>query len=326
MKKYFYKKIIFILLLIFILFTFACKKLDYQYRSARLLNNLYLANDDMFSDAVAKKIVVPNNKEENIVQNIGAEGYFIASTDRYKSAFTRYHNPFKRLPMASLTKLMTALIVFENCKDLDEKYYVTTDAVDFPKDASLAKLKAGDKVSVKDLLYGLIIPSGNDAAMCLAENLCDSYDNFIIMMNNEAERLGAMNTHFSNPHGLDSEHHFTTAYDLFLITRELIKYPLFREISVAKEYEATIEASDGTVRKELWENTNLFITEELLMSSNVTLLAGKTGTTTNAGNCLVLLTKENKSGDEYISVVLNAKSKRNAYYNSNALISAIKKQ
>lgn len=325
MKEIFYKKIIFVLIVLLIFFNFSCRKLDYPYKGVRLLNNLYLANDDMFSDGVAKNIIVPNNKEENIVQNIGAEGYFIASIDRSKSAFTKYHNPFKRMPMASLTKLMTALVVLENCKDLNEKYYVTTDAVDFPKDASLAKLKAGDKVTVKDLLYGLLIPSGNDAAMCLAENLNNSYDNFIITMNNEAERLGALNTHFSNPHGLDAEYHFTTAYDLFLITRELIKYPLFKEITSAKEYEATIEESDGTLRKEVWENTNLFITEELLMSNNVTLLAGKTGNTTNAGNCLVLFTKENESGDEYISVVLNAKSKRNSYYNSNALLSAIKK-
>lgn len=285
---------------------------------------MYVANDSMFAEGTAKHIIIPDALNELTVANIGAEGYFIAAVDKNNNEFCRYHNPYKRLPMASLTKLMTALIVLENCKDLDQEYYVTTDAVDLEKNASKANLKAGDKIKVRDLLYGLLIPSGNDAAMVLAENLVDSYDNFIIMMNNEAERLGALNTHFANPHGLDSEYHFTSAYDLYLITRELTKYPIFKEITSKKEYTANITASDGTVRTEKWENTNYFVTGELLMSSNVSLLAGKTGNTTNAGNCLVLLAKDNKTGIEFISVVLNAKSKRNSYYNSNALLSAIK--
>lgn len=302
----------------------SCTKLEYAYKSSRLLNSLYVANDSMFATGTAKNILVPNPIEDLTVENIGAESYYIGCVDKNISEFTRYHNPYKRLPMASLTKLMTALVVLNNCKNLEEEYYVTTDAVDLDKDVSKANLRAGDKVKVKDLLYGLLIPSGNDAAMVLAENLVDSYDNFIIMMNNEAERLGALNTHFANPHGLDSEYHFTSAYDLFLITRELVKFPIFKEISTTKEYEANITASDGTIRTEKWENTNYFVTEELLMSNNVTLLAGKTGNTKGAGNCLVLLSQEKKTGNEYISVVLNAKSKRNSYYNSNALMSAIK--
>lgn len=325
MKKYLYKNICcFILVMMLCIITFSCTKLNDAYKPSRLMNNLYTANDNMFADGAAKYIVVPDALNEQIVDNIGADSYFIAALDRNKSAFTKYHNPYKKLPMASLTKLMTALVVLDNCKDLDTEYYVTTDAVDLEKNASTANLKPGDKVKVKDLLYGLLVPSGNDAAMCLAENLVDSYDNFIIMMNNEAEKLGAINTHFANPHGLDSEYHYTTAYDLFLITRELSKYKIFNDISTTREYIANITQSDGVVRTEKWVNTNYFVTEELLMSNNVTLIGGKTGNTTNAGNCLVLLTEDKKNGNDYISVVLNAKSKRNSYYNSNALISAIK--
>lgn len=302
----------------------SCSNLEYEYKNQRLINNLYVANDDMFAKGIAYNIVVPNNNEENAVQNIGAEGYFIASLDRFKSSYAKFHNPFKRLPMASLTKLMTCLVVLENCKDLNAEYYVSMNAVDFEKGVSTANLKAGDKVKVKDLLYGLMIPSGNDAAMVLAENLVDNYDNFIIMMNNKAEKIGALNTHFANPHGLDSEYHFSTAYDLFLITKELSKYDIFKDITSRREYEAEIDSSTGTKRTVKWENTNYFVTEELLMSSNVELLAGKTGTTNNAGNCLVLFVKDKNTKQEYISVVLNAKSKRNSYYNSNALISGIK--
>lgn len=320
-KKYKIKNIFALLCTIVLLSS--CKSVRVNYDSSRLLSNLYVANESTFADGTAKYIVIPNALEEQVVNNIGADGYFIASVNRFSSAFTKFHNPYKRLPMASLTKLMTALIVLENCPDLNKEFFVSTDAVDLEKDVSKANLRSGDKLSIKDLLYGLLVPSGNDAAMCLAENVFGNYDNFIIAMNNEAERIGAVNTHFANPHGLDSEYHFTTAYDMFLITRELMRYPIFKEITSTKEYMSNIIQSDGTVRTETWLTTNYFVTEELLMSSNVSLEGTKTGNTTNAGNCLVLVVTEKKSGVKYISVVLNAKSKRNSYYNSNALLSSI---
>lgn len=325
MKKIF-KKTSYVLLITFVsTVLFSCKGTRVNYDSSRLLSSLYVANESTFADGTAKYIVVPNALEEQIVNNIGADGYFIASVNRFSSPFVKFHNPYKRLPMASLTKLMTALVVLKNCSDLNQEYYVSTDAVDLEKDVSKANLKSGDKLKILDLLYGLLVPSGNDAAMCLAENVFNNYDNFIIAMNNEAERLGAVNTHFANPHGLDSDYHFTTAYDMFLITRELMKYPVFKDITVTKEYKANIIQSDGTVRQETWVTTNYFVTEELLMSSNVSLEGTKTGNTTNAGNCLVIVASDKKTNDKYISVVLNAKSKRNSYYNSNALLSAIPK-
>lgn len=311
------------LILVCTLFT-SCVNTAQKYDSSRIISNFHNANLNTFADGAAKNILVPDILNEIIVDNVGADAYYIASTNRFSSNYTKFHNPYKKLPIASLTKLMTALVVFRNCKDLNEKYYVTTESVDLERDVSKANLKAGDELSVRDLLYGLIVPSGNDAALALAENL-SGLDNFVIMMNNEAERLGAMNTHFANPHGLDSEHHFSTAYDLFLIMRELLKYDEFKKMSTTKEYSAKIKASDGTERIEKWLNTNYFVTEELMISQNVELLAGKTGNTKVAGSCLALLTKDKKNGDEYISIVLNAKSKRNSYYNSNAILAPISK-
>lgn len=314
-----------ILMILFTCFIFitSCKRIDNAYQSSRLLNSLYVAYDSMFADGVAKNIIVPNSDETNTVESIGADAYVVASLDRFSSNYTRYHNPFKRMAMASLTKLMTCLIVLENCKDFDQMYTVSDNAVNLEKTASNANLLAGDKVRVIDLLYGLMLPSGNDAAIVLAENVVGSYENFILMMNNEAERLGALNTHFANPHGLDANYHFTTPYDLFLITRELTKYDLFTKITSSKEYEADIEMFNGTSRKVKWINTNFFVTEELVLSNNVTLLGGKTGNTTNAGNCLVIYCKDKSTNIPYISVVLNAKSKKNMYYNTNALYSVI---
>lgn len=313
-------------LFVFVVFILtSCSRFRVNYDNKRLIANLYKANNNTFAEGTAEKIVVPDVSVEQIVENVGAESYFIASLDRKKSGYTKYHNPYKKMPMASLTKVMTALIVLENVEDLSKEYYVTSEDIELERDESRANLQNGDKLTVRDLLYGLLLPSGNDAATVLAKNVFNNYDNFIIAMNNEAERLGALNTHFDNAVGLDSDYHFTTAYDLFLITREAMKYKEFKEISTCKEYVGNITQSDGSIRSEKWLNTNYFITEELLMSSNVTLEGSKTGNTTKSGSCLLLVTKEKKSGDYYISVVLNAKSKRNSYYNSNALLSGITK-
>ena len=312
-------------LLAFVVFSLTSCGFKVNYDNKRLIANLYKANNDTFAEGTAEKIVVPDINVEQIIENVGAESYFIASLDRKKSGYTKYHNPYKKMPMASLTKIMTALIVLENVDDLSKEYYVTSEDVELERDESRANLQNGDKLSVKDLLYGLLLPSGNDAATVLAKNVFNNYDNFIIAMNNEAERLGALNTHFDNAVGLDSDYHFTTAYDLFLITREAMKYKEFKEISTSKEYVSNIIQNDGSTRQEKWLNTNYFITEELLMSGNVTLEGSKTGNTTKSGSCLMLVTKEKKSGDYYISVVLNAKSKRNSYYNTNALLNGITK-
>ena len=319
------KKLCIILIIILSINCFSCVKYEYKYDSSILLNDLYTANDSTFAEGVAEKIIIPKVLEELTVNNVSADCYFVSSTNRFESDFAKYHNAHKKVPMASLTKLMTALVTLQNCKNLDDEYYVSSDAVDLDKDVSKANLQVGDKVKIRDLLYGLLLPSGNDAANCLAENVASSKDNFVIMMNNEARRLGALHTHFANPHGLDSEFHFSTAYDLFLITRELAKYELFRSISVADTYTADIIKSDGTLRKEKWITTNFFVTKEFMLSNNVELLGCKTGNTKNAGYCLVLLCKDKKTGVEYISVVLNAKTKSNSYYNSNALLTSIPK-
>ena len=319
------KNIFIVIALLSAMILTSCSRFKVNYDNKRLISNLYKANNDTFAEGTAKKIVVPSLLEELIVENVGADSYFIASTDRKKSSFTKYHNAYKKMPMASLTKIMTALVVLENVKDLKTEYYVSSEDVELESDESRANLRTGDKLNVKDLLYGLLVPSGNDAAMCLSKNVFNNQDNFIIAMNNEAERLGALHTHFDNAVGLDSDFHFTTAYDMFLITREIMKYPIFKEITTTKEYTANIMQSDGIIRTETWYNTNYFVTEELLMSTNVVLEGTKTGNTKNAGNCLILVTKDKKKSDYYISVVLNAKSKRNSYYNQNALLSAIPK-
>ena len=316
------KKIIICFLIMSLLVS--CSKIPNAYDSERLRANVWSGSTNELATPYADKLFVPDTAVDAIVGNISAESYYASSTDRHNNDFVRYKNPYNQMPIASLTKLMTALVVFENCEDLEQKFTVSDNAINLERNASKANLMFGDKVSVKDLLYGLMLPSGNDAAITLAENLDGSMENFLLLMNNTAERIGALHSHFSNPHGLDSQYHYSTSYDIYLIMTELLKYPMFKTITGTKEYKASIEQIDGTIREENWENTNLFVMGDITISENVVVLGGKTGFTSSAGNCLAILSKSKTSGDEYISVILNASSKNNTYRNTNSILSEAK--
>ena len=116
----------------------------------------------------------------------------------------------KQTAMASTTKIMTAIVVLENCKDLSE--IVTIDSKAAGTGGSRLGLKKDDKITVEGLLYGLLMRSGNDAAVALAEYIAGSKEEFAKLMNNKAHELGLKNTNFVTPHGLDDPKHYTTAY------------------------------------------------------------------------------------------------------------------
>lgn len=323
-----YKRIIknIILFLLVVFFTSSCKSSKYKYSQDNLMSKIYTANEDQFAKGYADEIFIPDKTTQKPVENISAEAYYISSMHRNTDNFIRYKNPYQEMPIASLTKLMTALIILENCDNLDEIYEVPPDAIYLERNASVANLQAGDRISIKDLLYALLLPSGNDAALTLAINCGDgSLDNFSIMMNNEAMRLGAMHTHFVNPHGLNSNYHYSCCYDLYLILRELLKYPIFSEITSERTYKTKVIDLTGNQRELEWENTNYFVMGEMVISSNVNFVAGKTGYTQNAGDCLAIVSKSINSNEQYISIVLNATSKSNVYRNTNRLLGAIGK-
>ena len=310
------------ILVVLFIFT-SCVKLDNAYDDKNLKENFWMADAEQMANGFAYDLPIPEINSNELVENISADSYYISAVSTKNTNFMKYKNPYKEVPIASLTKLMTALVVLKNCNNFDELYTVSAEAINLERNASKANLRAGDKVSVRDLLYGLMLPSGNDAAIVLAENLDISMENFLMMMNREANSLGALHSNFTNPHGLDDQYHYSTCYDLFLITRELLKYPLFREIANKKEYTAKILQYDNKYRDEIWRNTNYFVVGDLGISSNVSLVGGKTGFTSNAGNCLVVVSKLKATNEEYISVVLNATTKDNTYRNTNTLLSKI---
>ena len=200
-------------------------------------------------------------------------------------------NEDQRLAMASTTKIVTAILAIENCKDLDEKFLVSEKAIGI--EGTSIYLKSGERLSMRELLYGLILASGNDCAVAIAEYF-ESEENFVNMMNEFASSLNLENTHFANPHGLDAEDHYTSAYDLAIMTSYALKNPTFKEIVSTERM--IIEKDDLYQARYLKHKNRLLFTDE-------NCVGVKTGFTDNAGRCLVHAHEEN--GMQLISVVLN---------------------
>lgn len=190
----------------------------------------------------------------------------------------------KRYP-ASTTKIMTALLTLENVSNLDET--VTSEAVDFENvtaDSSNAGILLGEQVTVRDLLYALMLPSANEAAYMLARHVGGSWEQFVDMMNDRAAELGCTGTHFCNPCGLHEDDHYTTAHDLYLIAKEAMKDVTFRDIVSTVQHRMA--------KTNLHEERIIYTTNQLIFSSfqpwsYANCLGIKTGHTSQAGNCFV---------------------------------------
>lgn len=190
----------------------------------------------------------------------------------------------KRYP-ASTTKIMTALLTLENVSNLDET--VTSEAVDFENvtaDSSNAVILLGEQVTVRDLLYALMLPSANEAAYMLARHVGGSWEQFVDMMNDRAAELGCTGTHFCNPCGLHEEDHYTTAHDLYLIAKEAMTDVTFRDIVSTVQHRMA--------KTNLHEERIIYTTNQLIFSSfqpwsYANCLGIKTGHTSQAGNCFV---------------------------------------
>ncbi len=200
-------------------------------------------------------------------------------------------NPDEKLPMASTTKIMTALTVLEKA-DLSEKVTVQKESVGI--EGSSIYLTEGEILSVEELLYGLLLESGNDAAHALSLYVGKTEKDFCDMMNEKAIGMGLSSTHFDNPHGLFSENHYTTARELAIITSEAMKNDVFRRIVATKKYHINEREN---CRERYFNNHNR------LLNTIENCVGVKTGYTLKAGRCLVSATCDGKS--TFIAVTLN---------------------
>lgn len=229
----------------------------------------------------------------------------------------------ERMYPASLTKVMTALVLLENYSgDFSDTLTASKNIYIKETGAQLCGFKEGDTVTLDQALRGLLMYSGNDAAVMVAEYVAGSVDEFVKMMNQKAIELGATKTHFTNPHGLSDKEHYTTAYDLYLIFQEAIKYDKFRQIIHEPTYQFDYQGADGNKKSMNWKTTNLFLNEERTVPESVVLIGGKTGTTAAAGSCLITLS-QNMQNEDFICVVLKAKDKTSLYDEMSQLLMRI---
>ena len=191
--------------------------------------------------------------------------------------------------MASTTKIVTCITVLDNY-DIDQEITIKKEWTGI--EGSSIYLKEGEVYSVEDLLYGLMLRSGNDSAVALAIGLSGSIEGFTALMNKTAIKCGAKNSSFMNPHGLDDEHHYTTAYDLAMITRYAMDNEKFSKIVSSKKYLCMASGE-----KKVWYNKNKML-NDYEFATGV-----KTGYTKKAGRCLV--SSSNKNNFKLICVVLN---------------------
>ena len=201
-------------------------------------------------------------------------------------------NMNEQLPMASTTKIVTAITVIQNSKNLDETIQINDSAVGV--EGSSIYLRKGEQISIRDLLYGLMLRSGNDSAVALACHTGGSVEGFAKMMNETAKKAGATNSNFVTPHGLDHKDHYTTAYDLAKITAYALNNPIFKEIVSTKMH--TVDKTN-TSEKRYMSNKNR------LLNTLDGCIGVKTGYTKRAGRCLVSATK--RDNETYVCAVLN---------------------
>ena len=210
------------------------------------------------------------------------------------------HNKDEKQYPASTTKVMTALLVLENVDDLDQKVAFTRTAINIDPTSSTLNPKAevGEIMTVKDILYGMMLASGNECGAMLGEIVAGTEEAFTEMMNRKAEELGAVNTHFTNAYGIHDPDHYSTAYDLCLILKAAMENEGFRDIMDHKEY--TIPKTNKYNERKL-KNSHSFINGTIKEEG---VIGGKTGSTPQAGRCL--LTAAVQEGLYTISAVMKS--------------------
>ncbi|MCJ8006720.1 serine hydrolase [Lederbergia wuyishanensis] len=221
---------------------------------------------------------------------LSASGAILMEKDSGRVLFEKNAHEIHRI--ASITKIMTAILAIESGK--------MNDVVTIKKEAVYAEgssvyLQIGEKIKLEDLVYGLMLRSGNDAANAIADYVGGSIEGFVFLMNQKAEELGMTNTKFANPHGLDNkENHYSTAYDMALLTKYAMNNKKYQKISGTKVYKFKREKGPQS-----WINKNRLLTEKYKYCTG-----GKTGYTKRAGRTLV--TTAEKNATELIAVTLDA--------------------
>ncbi len=233
------------------------------------------------------------------------------------------HNLYEKLYPASTTKIMTAYTALKH-GDLKQVYTVSESAISSTAGTSVAGLRVGDKLTLSDLLYALMLPSGNDAAVVIAEGVGGDVSSFADLMNEEAQRIGAVHSHFVNPHGLHDDMHYTCVYDMYLIFHEALKDPTFAKVIKKAKKKIKVTHSDGNTESVSLSTTNMYLNGGVSTPKGITVYGGKTGTTNAAGYCLVNYAKIKKTKHKIICIVFKAESRPSLYSTMSSMMTLAK--
>lgn len=238
--------------------------------------------------------IVNFSKAESINKNFESMVTIEASTGRILYS----QDEHKRLPMASTTKILTAIVAIENCDNLDKKYEISKSATGI--EGSSIYLKAGEHLSVRELLYGLMLRSGNDSAVAIAEIISGSVEKFVLLMNEYCKKLNLKDTSIVTVNGLHNENHYSSAYDLAIISAYAMKNEVFAEIVKTKQKNIDNEFSKFSDHIRVLVNKNRFL--DMVKGAD----GVKIGYTKKAGKCFV--GSATRNGMQVIFVCLNAKT------------------
>lgn len=276
--------------------------------------NLYC--QDYLSEDVC---VIPSGRQDKSNTKLSASSALLINTTKDEVVYAS--NIYERLYPASVTKIVTALVALKygNLDDIVTISYEASHITEYG--AKLCGFNEGDKVKFEKLLSALIIYSGNDAGIAIAEHISGSTSKFAKLMNREMEELGAVGSHFTNPHGLHDDNHYTTAYDLYLVFNRLISdYPEFTDIINKGNVKVKYKDVNGQKKEMDFTSTVKYKLATETAPDGVEVTGGKTGTTQMAGSNLILYST-GADGDNYISAVMHASDVYSLYDQMNYLLS-----
>lgn len=285
---------------------------------------VYQASEDTalaLTEALSSNLCVgkDNTSTGDIVLKEGESAALFALDDK-NIIFAK--KMYEKIYPASITKIMTAILTLKY-GNMDDIVTIMWRDLELESGSQVVGFRIGDRVSVRELLHGLLIHSGNDAAMALARYVGGgSMNTFIQMMNDELIQIGATGSHFTNPTGLQDTDHYTTVYDIYLMLNEAIKYSDFVSIMQIAVYNVSYTDASGAERFVNLDSTDHYLTGEIKPPKDVVVLGGKTGTTSAAGHCLAIVS-QNAFGQPYISIVVGAQTTEDLYEDMNVLLSHI---
>lgn len=300
------------------------------------LGNAYAVDESLHVKSTVKlPIVRPNSlATENVVIPYDAYVYDDAGMDfeagllinQTRNSVVSAVNPHKRIYPASMTKILTAIVIIEAVERGEISLgdaVVINKKIEFNEDnVTIMGLEPGDSITVNELMHGLLISSFNDCAIALARYVSGSVSDFVELMNQKAAELGATNSHFVNPHGLHDNNHYTTPYDLYLIFKCFLSKDALVQIDSNSKYLLTMYRDDEKVQMEITA-TNAFLSNSFEMPTGYHITGWKTGTTERAGSCIILEFVNDETEEKYICLVSNATNHETLYQNVENMLKEI---